>query len=159
MKPKTTTNLTLKQQLKMENKQPIGFQLVGIRTEQFAIVEPDFDTNTTLEIKSNFEIGKDDNNKILSVLFLSKFIFQDKTIIMLECSCHFKILDDTWNKFKEPESNTLNIPKGFLTHLAVITVGTARGILHAKTEGTRFNGYFLPTLNVSEVFASDVRIE
>jgi hypothetical protein len=143
----------------MENNNTIGFQLLAIRTEQFAIVEKDFDTNTPLEITVNFEIGKDDTQKILSVLLLSKFSYQDRAIIILDCSCHFKILDDSWDSFKEPETNALIMPKGFLTHLAVIAVGTARGILHSKTEGTRFNGYFLPTINISHVFASDVRIE
>ena len=57
----------------MENNNTIGFQLLAIRTEQFAIVEKDFDSNTPLEITVNFEIGKDDTQKILSVLLLSKF--------------------------------------------------------------------------------------
>lgn len=143
----------------MEKKPAIGFQLIGVRTEQFAIVDPDFDTNTQLAIAANFEIGKDDNNKIISLLFISKFKHQDKPIIILECSCHFKIEDASWAKFKEPDSDTFIVPKGFMTHLAIIAVGTARGILHAKTEGTRFNGYLLPTLNVSEIFTTDVRID
>jgi hypothetical protein len=143
----------------MEKKSAIGFQLIGVRTEQFAIVEPDFDTNTPLEITANFEIGKDETQKVLSLLLLAKFSLEDRPIIILECSCHFKIEDESWTSFKDPESNALIMPKGFITHLAVITVGTARGILHAKTEGTKFNGFLLPTLNVSEVFPTEVRIE
>ena len=32
-----------------------------------------------------------------------------------------------------------------------MTIGTTRGILHAKTEGTCFNKYVLPTINVTEI--------
>lgn len=143
----------------MENNNPIGFQLIGIRTEQFAIVEQEFDTNKPLEIIIDFNVAKDDTRKVVSVLFLSKFLDQDKTIMILECSCHFKIIDESWNSFLESDSKTLKLPQAFITHLAVITVGTARGILHAKTEGTKFNGHILPTLNLTETFTSDARID
>jgi len=44
----------------MESKQLVGFQLIGVRTEQFAIVDPHFNTNIPLNITVNFEIRKDD---------------------------------------------------------------------------------------------------
>lgn len=143
----------------MDNNNKIGFQLIGIRTDQFAIVNQEFDINKQFDITVIFEIGKDNNQKIVSVLFKSKFIEKETTILILECSCNFKISDESWNTFQDPDSNVLILPSGFISHLAVITVGTARGILHAKTEGTKFNGLILPTLNISEVFKSDVRIE
>lgn len=55
----------------------------------------------------------------------------------------------------EAESKTLTVPKGFLCHLAMLTVGTSRGILHAKTEGTCFNKYVLPVINVTEIIKGD----
>lgn len=36
---------------------------------------------------------------------------------------------------------------------------TARGILHAKTEGTKFNICLLPLINVERMIAEDVIIE
>lgn len=143
----------------MDANQTIGFQLAGVQTHQFAIVEPDFNTTTPLDVEYGFEIRKDNDQKIIAILFQTRFKYQEKNIIVLECSCHFKIMDDSWNRFKEPDSNALTVPKGFLTHLAIITVGTARGILHTKTEGTNFNGYMLPTLNVSDIFPDAVKIE
>jgi hypothetical protein len=37
----------------------------------------------------------------------------------------------------------------------MITVGTARGVLHAKTEGTTLNKFFIPTVNVVEMVTDD----
>jgi hypothetical protein len=143
----------------MDNIKPIGFQLLGIRTDQFAIVEHEFDTNRPMAFSINFNIGKDDANNILSVLFSSRFNDEGRTIMILECSCHFKINEDSWNEFKDGDSTSLTIPKEFITHLAVITVGTARGILHGKTEGTKFNGHILPTLNLLDIFTENVTVE
>ena len=50
----------------------------------------------------------------------------------------------------------VSFPKGFMAHLAVITVGTTRGVLHAKTENSKFNKYFLPTINVNELVKNDI---
>lgn len=142
----------------MNNINSIGFQLIAIHTEQFAIVEQEFDTNKPLEFAVNFNVAKNDAQKTLSVLFTTRFMDEDRPIMILECSCHFKLKEESWVQFKEQESNALIVPKTFITHLAVITVGTARGILHAKTEGTKFNGYMLPTLNLIELFTEDARI-
>jgi hypothetical protein len=143
----------------MENNKPIGFQLVGIRTDQFAIVDDDFDVSKPLEIEVNFSVAKTDDQKVLSVMLHSKFLDIDRVIIILECSCHFRITPESWELFRESDTNLHVIPKAFITHLAVITVGTARGILHSKTEGTKFNGHILPTLNLTEIFTTDARVE
>jgi hypothetical protein len=142
-----------------DKNKSIGFQLVLIRTDQFAIVDEYFENHKPLHINVNFKIAKNDEQKIVSVMFISRFMDVDKLIMILDCSCHFKITDESWEQFKENDSNALIIPKSFLTHLAVITVGTARGILHSKTEGTKFNGQFLPTLNLLDIFTTDTKIE
>jgi hypothetical protein len=39
--------------------------------------------------------------------------------------------------------------------MGMITVGTCRGILHAKTENTKFNQFLIPTINVAELIKED----
>jgi len=51
------------------------------------------------------------------------------------------------------------IPKGFLTHLTVLTIGTARGVLHTKLEKTGFEKYLLPTLNISDLIKEDMTFD
>ena len=38
----------------------------------------------------------------------------------------------------------------------MLTIGTARGVLHSKTENTPYNKYLLPTLNVSDLVNNDL---
>lgn len=48
------------------------------------------------------------------------------------------------------------VTQGLATHFAVLTVGSARGILHAKTEGTIYNQYLLPTIDIKEMIQEDI---
>ena len=56
------------------------------------------------------------------------------------------------------EANSLTIPKGFLNHMAMLTIGTTRGILHAKTENTSFNTFVVPPINLSDLIHEDAVI-
>lgn len=74
--------------------------------------------------------------------------------LLLDISCEFDVHPDDWNAaIKE---NVLTIPKVMLEYFAAQTVGTARGILHCKTEGTPFNYLIIPSVNVSKMIASDL---
>lgn len=53
------------------------------------------------------------------------------------------------------DNTKLTVDKGFLQHMAMITVGTTRGILHSKTDNTRFNKYHLPTINVARLISEN----
>ncbi|NOQ75958.1 MAG: hypothetical protein GQ574_28385 [Crocinitomix sp.] len=67
------------------------------------------------------------------------------------------VSDETWLLLTDEQE--LVFPKGFIRHLSVICVGTARGILHAKTEGTKFNEFILPTINVEDLIQEDASFE
>ena len=140
---------------KIEN---IGFSLVYIRTEQFAIIDNHYDNEKQVQYNIGFSTLKNDEEKVIVVLFKVHFEQGNKPFIILETSCHFNIEDNSWETFRVKNSNTLLVSKGFFTHLCVLTVGTARGILHAKTEGTNFNGFILPTLNLTEIIKEDATI-
>ena len=83
------------------------------------------------------------------------FDSDSKPFLIIEASCHFSISDSAWADMLNSETNSLVVPKGFLCHMAMLTVGTSRGILHAKTEGTCFNKYVLPTINVTDIIKED----
>lgn len=133
----------------------IGFSLLKISTEQFAIIEDGFNEKGNLIVGTSLRYAADEKNKVLVVF--SSFLFESdqKPFLIIEASCQFRVTDDAWLNMLENESNKLKVPKGFLSHLAVLTIGTTRGILHAKTEGTCFNKYVLPTINVTEIIKED----
>lgn len=133
----------------------IGFGLSKITTEQFAIIENNLVEPSEININMNFRFAADDEKKLVGVFVTFTFESNKKQFIIVEAGCHFSIAPDSWETMMKPETNELKVPKGFLQHMAVITVGTTRGILHAKTENTCFNKYHLPTINVANIIKED----
>jgi hypothetical protein len=133
----------------------IGFSLKKVSTEQFAIIEEGFNDKGKIRLNTSLRYAADDIQKYVAVFTSFIFDSDSKPFLIVEASCHFQIKDSAWVEMLNSETNTLVVPKGFLGHLAMLTVGTSRGILHAKTEGTCFNKYVLPTINVTEIIKED----
>lgn len=137
-------------------KQPsvVEFSLARIGTEQFAIIEEAFKEGAPVALNTNLRFGIDRSNRVVAVF--SQFQFEQERIpfLKVELAVQFAVAEASWQLLLRDEVTTV-IPKGFLAHLAMIAVGTARGVLHAKTEGTRFNKFVLPTINVADMVTED----
>lgn len=132
----------------------IGFKLTKINTQQFAIIEASYDSeNGEFTIETNLGFGIDLENE--GIISLVKIQFEQKNIpfLILEVSCEFDVVPEFWKKFDSVDK--IIMPKGFMAHLAMITVGTTRGVLHSKTDNTKFNEFILPTLNITEMITED----
>lgn len=140
----------------MEALSKVGFALQKITTEQFAIIENGFADNGNIKLKINLRFAADDDQKVVSVFSAFTFESEQKPFIIIETGCHFNIMDETWIQMYRTEERKIHLPKGLITHLAVLTIGTTRGILHAKTENTCFNKYILPTINVTQLVKDDL---
>ncbi|WP_017734056.1 hypothetical protein [Nafulsella turpanensis] len=137
-------------------KLQIPFALKGIKTVEFATLKDSFKDGDTVNIDSGFELGINQEENSLLVLYSVSFLSGDKPFIVLKLTCNFGVDPDAFKDFADYEQNKIIVPKGFFTHLAVITVGTARGVLHAKLENTNFSQFLLPTIDVSQVLQEDV---
>ena len=141
----------------MEAKKNISFRLLNIVTEQFATFEVEnIPDNNNLKSELQFSINPD--NRVVACKMNFQFLHNNQPIVVLAIVCNFDVEEKSWNE-NILSANKITLPKHFLEHLCVITVGTARGVLHAKTENTTFNRFLIPTLNVSNLVAKDVVFE
>ena len=138
------------------NNQNIRFSLTKISTDQFAIIPNSFKLGEVVNLKTSLQFGSNMESKLISVK--ASFQFEQLAIpfIIIEASCFFNIEPNDWNTFVQEAE--IVVPKSIITHLTVLTVGAVRGILHAKTEGTNFNGFVIPTINVTELVTGDIRM-
>ena len=136
----------------MENES-IGFALAAIKTEQFALFEEKYSSKKELNITTSLEFKINEEQKLIGVFATFTFEQSKKTFIKIQVSCHFNIEPNTWTSFLK--DNNVVFPKNFICHLTMLTIGTSRGILHAKTEGTEFNKFILPTINVNKLVDKD----
>lgn len=133
----------------------VKFRMTGVTIDQFAILADEYEKvkewQVDVDLTSSFSLDP------LEAAIKMKFLFrhQDTKMLMLELTCRFKI--DGAEEFKVKDGKMI-VPSGFVAHLAMHTVGTARGILVCKTEGTPYSQYILPPINVADMITSDIRI-
>jgi len=139
----------------METKN-IRFSLAKISSDQFAIIASAFKNGEEVNLKTGLQFGADKENKFISVKASFQFEQLAVPFIIIEASCFFKIEPNDWNSFIQEEG--IVVPKEIITHFTVITVDTVRGILHAKTEGTNFNGFVIPTIDVTKLVTADIQM-
>ena len=144
--------------MKKDNTQ-VGFTLQGIKTEQFAIFEENFVPKKETGLGTELQFKLDEKNNQICVFLGFEFMQGKKVFLKIQVSCHFKIEESSWNNFIQKKGSKLVVPKGFLAHLAMITTGTTRGVLFAKTETTPFSKFIVPTLNVAEMITEDASFE
>jgi hypothetical protein len=139
----------------MKNHPKIGFKLQNIKTEQFAILEENYKQEKPIDLTTSiaFKI----NPEKMQIGVFAKFEFsQTKSIFLkIELSCHFELKKQSWDKLKKEENTKLEVPKDFLAHLLIITVGTTRGVLFAKTENTPYHQFIIPSLDINEMVDKD----
>lgn len=127
------------------------FRIAGIKTQQFAIFPEKFVNGKEVRVESEFEFGLNDDYS--RIRCLSRFSYLQNDTLLLTCEIHnvFDIREDGVALLKEQ----LRVPADTLRYLATIATGTARGIIHTKTEGTILNPIVLPPINLVEVISKD----
>lgn len=135
----------------------LGFAMVGLKTTSFATIEASHKKTGETNLMTSIGFGLDIDDHTITCN--AKFSFEKKKnqpFLILEIQALFEIeKNDFLNKMKQ-EDNSYIITKGLAIHFVVLTVGSARGILHTKTEGTHFNNYLLPTIDVKSILSEDI---
>ena len=87
----------------MAQQKPIGFQLVDITTEQFALLEENFVESEQVSLKTGIDFKIDFDNKLLGCE--AKFVFGQNEVmfLMIEVACHFEVKKKDWESFKKEE--------------------------------------------------------
>lgn len=142
----------------MENKLTVNFQLLEIGTSEFAIIDSVGINPKKIKFNTGLQFGVSDaNTEIMCNVIIEFFSDEQKLLLKLRTENQFKVKPEDWTAFEN--DNILTIPKGFLVHIAMISVGSARGILHCKTENTPFNVFVLPLVDVAAMIVEDEHFE
>jgi hypothetical protein len=137
----------------------IGFALTKINLDQFAIIETAYSEDKGIGLVTGLKFDADSVNKIIKCTVRVSFEQDHLPFLVLEASNEFAVDKDAWLSFFNESQKEIVFPKKFMAHLAMLTVGTARGMLHVKTENNKFNRYFLPPINVAEMINEDVTFD
>lgn len=124
----------------------IPYRIERIETNQFAIFPEAYVNGDDVSIDINMSFGINDDLSPLKNVMSVRYLQNDKLLLVLEITCFFSISEDG----REAIRKNGKIPVEFLRYMGTFSTGIARGIIHAKTEGTVLNPIILPPVNLNE---------
>jgi hypothetical protein len=137
----------------------LQFSIKSISIDEFATIRNCYKEQEEIGIDTGYGYGVNPEEHAVFVNFSLMFKCNESPFIILKISCGFGIEPADFSSLLNSEKRKLKVPKGFLTHLTVLTIGTARGILHAKLEKSAFEQFILPTLNVADMIKEDMEFD
>lgn len=137
---------------------PIPFKIVKVEENQFSVFEETLAIEERIQQQIGFGFGTDAENNIVAVSMEFVLHKQTQPLIKLEITCYFEIEPKAFNE-KLVQDQTIILPCGVAKHLAMITTGTARGVLFANTKNTPFNQFIIGLVDVDKMFTEDIHIK
>lgn len=133
----------------------IRFRMAQINVDQFAILA-DTLPHEGLSYTLNIGFSGAPEAKRLACAFSIEFKHYESPILKLGIICEFDIHKEDWDSCTN--GDIITISKEHLGFFANQTVGTARGILFCKTEGTDFRKLILPPVDLTKLLDDDLVI-
>lgn len=134
----------------------VNYALTKITTENIELYPESFEEGKPAKINAGLNFGVNREKKLVKVQCKNTFLQDDLDFMEIEVSCVFALDPQSWEIFCSRKPDSFVLPRDLAGHLADITVGTARGILHNETENTAFNNYFIPSGNMADMLPKDV---
>lgn len=132
----------------------IQFKLIRIDVPQFAILKDEsFQPSLQVNLEVGFAVNARDHmiKNTVKVLYTLDALPVSQIVV----DCYFEVSETSWQEFIG-ENGIITIPLGFLQHMSTITVGTTRGELHARFEGTNLSRVVFPLINLTEIIKEDL---
>lgn len=140
----------------MATKNPsTRFRLIKITTEQFAIIDVTPKEDNRVKLNTKIKFGFNPEKRAIGVFTNISFLDEEKPFLIIETGCHFEIEPQDWEKLII-EENKIILTKNLASHFTMISLGTARGILHQKTLNTEYNKYFIPLISINTLIKNDI---
>lgn len=130
----------------------IPYRIDKIETRQFAIFPDKLVTGQNIDVSTNFNFAVSSDTSHIRCIASIRYEQQENLILVLEIACHFGLSPDGIEQI----TSQGKIDVEFLRYIATIAVGTARGIIHAQTQGTPVNAIVLPPINLIPTITEDM---
>lgn len=132
----------------------IPYKIARLETRQFAIFPERFDSSAEFGVNSSYEFSISADTSAIRCRSTFHYIQGENVLMILEMNAFFAIAPEGMAEIQSKGS----VPVDFLRYMGTIAVGAARGIIHAKTEGTVLNSIVLPPINLVEIIKDDLVI-
>lgn len=142
----------------MSDQLSYQFTMVRLLTAEFALIEKNYQNDAAINVNTSLAFAATAKNQTIAVGAKFTFEIAEQPFIIIKVDGNFSVSKDTWDALLDEEKNSITVPKPFMAHLAMLVVGSSRGVLHAKLENTPFNQFLIPTINVQSMILDAVKI-
>lgn len=129
--------------------QEIPFRIFKITNDPIELHADLYDEQSPMEFGTEFSFNGDLKQRIIGCRSVYMFRQGATMLSSLTVYCYFEVAPEYVND--NLVDGKVVVDKEFLRYLATLSVGTARGIQHAKTQGTVMNDYVIPPVNLMEI--------
>ncbi len=142
----------------MSDKLPYQFTLARLITLEFALIDKNYKEKKPINVNANLSFAAVEKHRVIAVGAKFQFEIDNQPFIVIKVEGQFVVPKETWDSLMKEDEKVI-VPKQFMAHLAMLVVGSSRGVLHAKLENTAFNQFLIPTINVQSMIQEDIEIE
>lgn len=137
--------------------QVIPFRIFKIANDPIELHADLWDKQKDVEFGAEFSFSGDLEKRLIACR--SSYTFRQEATVLssLTVYCYFEMAPEYLNN--NLTDGKIVIDKEFLRYLATICVGTARGIQHAKTQGTVLNDFVIPPINLMEMGFQELELK
>lgn len=128
----------------------IKLSLRSVVSLQFAVIEQSYHEDSKVKFQYGVKFEKVNDKKLIVVYAQTNFA-NESPFLIHEINIVVSLDPESWDKFYSTEKDTLFLPGDLALHLAGIAISTLRGSLNSKTEGTIFNRFLLPLVNINSI--------
>ena len=132
----------------------IQYRIEKIETSQFAIFPEALTVDGEIKITSGFNFATSNDTSHIRCITTIRYEQNDKLILILELACHYALSPEGIEQIKIAGK----VDVEFLRYMATIAVGTARGVIHSRTQSTQLNGFVLPPINLIPIIKEDMQL-
>lgn len=140
-------------------EQKVEFRLAQIKTEEFAVIDGVYQPGKETFVGSQLNYGFIIQSLVIIVNGKFSFSQDENPYLLLGLTCWYQMSPKDWDIFFEKETGRLTLPMQVAQIFANLLVGTARGVVHTKTEGQPFHTVVLPPINLNELIKTDILME
>lgn len=137
--------------------QVIPFRIFKIANDPIELHADLWDAHKDVEFGAEFSFSGDWEKRLIACRSSYTFRQVDTILSSLTAYCYFEIATEYLDN--NLVDGKIVIGKEFLRYLATISVGTARGIQHAKTQGTVLNDFVIPPINLMEMGFQELELK
>lgn len=141
----------------MIEEKTIRYSIVSIDTDEFAMLEK-YDDSKIGELKIYFNFNGLAEEKIIIIQVKCLFYQEDNPFMVIAVSTSYQIHPEDWTSIYNSDTNKIHLPLGIALHMSSLSVGTTRGILHAKTENHSVNSVIIPPVNLNDIIKENIVI-